>query len=142
MSLKAGKPKKYESSTGVEANMSDSMALDMVNAMKRIWNGVYGQDLPDEGETEREVMFAAIAQGVVKHLTARLGGAVTIDVNTEQTSGEVESENPDDVTVDTGSLGHTHTIESSEILVKQTSAAVESAGHGEIISVTAEDLVI
>lgn len=142
MSLKAGTPKKYESSGGVDANMSDSMALEMVNAMKQIWKGVYGEDLPDEGDTEREVMFAAIAQGVVKHLINRLGAAVTIDVSTEQTSGDVESQNQGDVTVDVGSTGHTHTIESNAIDVRQTSAPIESAGHGEIVSVTAEDLII
>jgi hypothetical protein len=142
MSLKAGKPTKYGSSEGIQSHMTDSMALDMVNAMKEIWRGVYGEDLPDDGESEREVMFSAIAQGVVKHLAERLGGAVGIDVTTEQTSSDMESSNTADVDVEAGTLGHTHTIESNAIEVRQTSAPLESAGQGEIVAVLVEDLVI
>lgn len=69
---------------------TDSMAEEIDKAFGEEWRKRTGYDLPDVGREERLMIFAAIAQGVVKHLVERSGNSFKIKVETEQTK---ENEN-------------------------------------------------
>jgi hypothetical protein len=53
---------------GTVANFANSMAEAIENAMEQEYKAVKGEDLPTTGQEDRRLLFAAIAQGVVKHL--------------------------------------------------------------------------
>jgi hypothetical protein len=58
MSLKAG----------TVGDFASSMAQAIENAMAQEYKAVKGEDMPATGQEDRRLLFAAIAQGVVKHL--------------------------------------------------------------------------
>ena len=86
MALKAG------SKTGTQpGNYQQSMAAAMEKAFEIEWQQVKGTPLPGANRLDLQLMFAAIAQGVVRHLRDRessfvIQGADTaenVDIQTE-----------------------------------------------------------
>jgi hypothetical protein len=55
---------------GSVANFSASLAEAMDNAMKSEWQAVKGVGLPSQGQDDRRLLFAAIAQGLFVFLKA------------------------------------------------------------------------
>lgn len=55
---------------GTVANFGDSLAEAMDNAMKSEWQAVKGVALPTQGQEDRRLLFAAIAQGIFVFLKA------------------------------------------------------------------------
>jgi hypothetical protein len=55
---------------GTIASFQNSMALYMEEAMRKEWRAVRGEDLRDDdrGAEDRRIMFAAVAQGVLRYL--------------------------------------------------------------------------
>lgn len=49
---------------GSVANIAGSLVEAMDNAMKTEWQAVKGVPLPSQGEQDRRLLFAAIAQGL------------------------------------------------------------------------------
>jgi hypothetical protein len=78
---------------GSVANFSGSLAEAMDNAMKSEWQAVKGVPLPGQGQEDRRLLFAAIAQGLFVFLKAHedeLMNNITLD-----DSGGGTSENYD-----------------------------------------------
>ena len=73
MTLKAG------SVANIPDSFVDSLAEAMENAMKKEWQAVKGVDVPfpSEGEQDRRLLFAAIAQGLFVFLKANEGALMT-----------------------------------------------------------------
>jgi hypothetical protein len=55
---------------GTVANFGGSLAEAMDNAMKSEWQAVKGVALPTQGQEDRRLLFAAIAQGIFVFLKA------------------------------------------------------------------------
>lgn len=55
---------------GTVASFGSSLAEAMDNAMKQEWQAVKGVSLPSQGEEDRRLLFAAIAQGIFVFLKA------------------------------------------------------------------------
>ena len=53
---------------GTVADFANSMAQAIENAMKQEYKAVKNEDLPTMGQEDRRLLFAAIAQGVVRYL--------------------------------------------------------------------------
>lgn len=53
---------------GTVSDFTGSMAQAMEEAMKKEYQAIKGEPLPDMGVEDRRMLFAAIAQGVVRHL--------------------------------------------------------------------------
>ena len=81
MTLKAGTVKDF----------ADSMAEAMEKALKMEWKEVEKVALPEQGEKQRRLLFAAIAQGVVRHLKDNADTAFQIAVETTQSGSGIES---------------------------------------------------
>jgi len=66
---------------GTADNLSASLALYMDTAMKNEWQAMKGEALPkdDQGAQDRQILFAAIAQGVLKFLEDHRVDLVTTD---------------------------------------------------------------
>ncbi len=84
MSLKPGSPiydaveDKYVWNS---AALLDSMAQEIENEMKKVYKSLKGEDMPDNGEEDRLLLFSAIARGVLYYLDRHAGDlidAVTI----------------------------------------------------------------
>jgi len=59
-------------------DMANSMAEAIDNAMKTAWPAAFpGQSLPEQGKRDRQVLFVAIANGVLGYLHAHLGALET-----------------------------------------------------------------
>jgi hypothetical protein len=82
---------------GTVASFPGSLAEAMDNAMKTEWQAVKGVALPSQGEEDRRLLFAAIAQGIFVFLKAHeddLMNTITLD----DSSGGVGSSQNYDVT--------------------------------------------
>lgn len=55
---------------GTVASFGGSLAEAMDNAMKTEWQAVKGVPLPGQGQDDRRLLFAAIAQGIFVFLKA------------------------------------------------------------------------
>ena len=67
---------------GTVASFGNSLAEAMDNAMKQEWQAVKGVPLPSQGEEDRRLLFAAIAQGIFVFLKAHeddLINKITLD---------------------------------------------------------------
>jgi len=67
---------------GTVASFSGSLAEAMDIAMKQEWQAVKGMALPSQGEEDRRLLFAAIAQGIFDYLKAnedQLMNNITLD---------------------------------------------------------------
>lgn len=53
---------------GTSVDFADSLAAAIENALADEYQAAKGQALPSAGQVDRRMLFAAIAQGVVKHL--------------------------------------------------------------------------
>ena len=67
MQLKAGSVARE---AGIVASISGSLADAMDKAMKQEWQAVKGVPLPEAGNDDRRLLFAAIAQGIFDYLKA------------------------------------------------------------------------
>ncbi|MDY6979909.1 MAG: hypothetical protein SV201_08515 [Pseudomonadota bacterium] len=76
---------------GSVLNFTNSMAAAMEQAFRDEWNLVKDVPIPEAGEQDRKIMFAAIAQGVLDYLYSHRNEIPT--TNQHDTSG-----------------GHTHTL--------------------------------
>lgn len=75
MALKAGSAK--NPSADDDSPFSDSLAKAIEDAMKREWEAVKGVDLPNEGQQDRRLLFAAVAQGLFVFLKANEDALMT-----------------------------------------------------------------
>jgi hypothetical protein len=66
---------------GQTDNMADSLAQYIDTAMKNEWEKTKGEKLPkdDQGAQDRQILFAAIAQGVLKFLEDHRVDLITTD---------------------------------------------------------------
>lgn len=67
---------------GTVASFGGSLAEAMDNAMKQEWQAVKGVPLPSQGQEDRRLLFAAIAQGIFVYLKANedeLMNNITLD---------------------------------------------------------------
>ena len=75
---------------GTVADIAGSMALAMENAMEQLYLAEKGEALPSAGAEDRKLLFAAVAQGVVRHLADNPDAfRVEVDTGTTTYSGEV-----------------------------------------------------
>lgn len=74
---------------GSISDFANSMAQAMDQAFHNQWQTAKGEPLPDAGEVDRQLLFAAIAQGVVHHLKQHANDAFQIDVQVTQTGDVV-----------------------------------------------------
>lgn len=88
----------------------NSMAQAMEDAFQDEWQAAKGKALPDSGEDDRRILFAAIAQGVLNHLKAHINEALLIDVETEQNSSNQISSSGSSVSVTQNSGGSNRVI--------------------------------
>lgn len=91
--------------SGSVGDIGSSMAEAMEQAFQAEWMAAKGKALPDAGKDDREILFAAIAQGVLGHLQQHINEALQIEVEVEQTSSSLISSSGSSVTVnqDSGS---------------------------------------
>jgi hypothetical protein len=76
---------------GTVANFNNSLANEMEQAFQSEWQTVIGEALPDGGERERKILFAAIAQGLLSYLESNINGSLEVDVSVTQTGGGITS---------------------------------------------------
>ena len=69
---------------GHVADFTDSMAEAIEQAFREEWQAVMGTPLLEAGTKERQVLFSAIALGIVRHLEEN-SGAFEVDVKVKQT---------------------------------------------------------
>ncbi|MGB5453265.1 MAG: hypothetical protein WBN00_14325 [Sedimenticolaceae bacterium] len=91
---------------GTVDDFNSSMAEAMEQALAQEYQKLKNEGLPDMGEDDRRMLFAAIAQGVVRHLKDNLT-AFAISVETTQVTGEagtplMRSDNPAGIAVSGG----------------------------------------
>lgn len=78
----------------------DSMAQAMELAFQSEWAAAKGEPLLPVGEEDRRILFAAIAQGVVKHFEAKANEAFQITVRvTQRPDVLIKSDNPAQIAV-------------------------------------------
>src|SRR5436309_2617227 len=59
----------------------DSMALAMEQEMKVVYQGVKNVPLPETAAKDLRLLFVAIARGVLKYLSAKETGNITVRTN-------------------------------------------------------------
>jgi hypothetical protein len=65
---------------GSLSDFSSSMAAAIEQAFQSEWNA--NKDIPmGADDTDRKIMFAAIAQGVIKHLQDEINSSLKIDLS-------------------------------------------------------------
>ena len=66
---------------GTADDFASSLASYIDQAMRNEWLAVKGEALPtgDQGADDRRILFAAIAQGVLKFLADHVGDLITTD---------------------------------------------------------------
>ena len=114
---------------GTRADFADSMAEAMEEAFANAWDEFKDVPLPEAGREERQMLFVAIAQGVVRHLLETAGEAFQIGVETTQVHG-------------TG-VGPLIVSENATVTVTQDSGAtnmVKSSGTATVDQVLTEAL--
>jgi hypothetical protein len=78
--------------SGSVSNFNDSMAQAMEQAFQVEWNVVKGEPLPEGGEEERKILFAAVAQGMLSYLSDNINASLNIDVAvTQEISNQIDS---------------------------------------------------
>lgn len=71
-------------------DLGASMAAEIEAAMQREWQAARGQPLPGgAGELDRQILFAAIAQGVLRYLYAHRTDLLTNRVHDDINGGHV-----------------------------------------------------
>ncbi len=84
MPLKAG--------TTSASEFASSMAAAMERALEEEYHNVKGESLPTAGRIDRRMLFAAIAQGVVRHLHDNaVSFKVAVDATTHTTAVTIET---------------------------------------------------
>ncbi len=79
---------------GTLADFTGSMAQAMENALEEEYQRLKGEAMPAMGREDRQLMFAAIAQGVVRHLKDNHDAfKVAVTVDGEPGSGKVDALN-------------------------------------------------
>ncbi len=117
------------------ADLAGSMAEAMEKALAAAWKDREGAALPKTGKEDRQLLFVAIAQGVVKHLEEQAADTFKISVDVTQVTGgagepRVKSENPSTIT---GTGGH---FGAGKVKVTQVANnKVVSRGSGKITAV-------
>lgn len=75
-------------------DFNDSMAEAIETAFQTLWAANKSIPLGNAGEIDRQILFSAIAQGVVTYLSDNLNGSLDISVNvTQDSSNNVTSGN-------------------------------------------------
>lgn len=99
---------------GSLSDFSNSMAAAIEQAFQSEWNA--NKDIPlGDDDTDRKIMFAAIAQGVVRHLQDELNGSLNIDVSVTQISGNNIASSSGSVSVTQNSGGGNRVISEGSI---------------------------
>ena len=84
---------------GTFADFSDSMAKAIADAFESEWVALKGTTLPEAGKEDRQMLFAAIAQGVVNYLRDNINDSLQIDVSVTQQGGNQITSSTSSVTV-------------------------------------------
>jgi hypothetical protein len=79
---------------GSKGDLSGSMAEAMETAFKKEWRKYMGEDPPTVGADYRLLLFAAIAQGVVRHLVDQAREAFELEVVTTQVIDPTVTDRP------------------------------------------------
>ena len=135
---------------GTTDDFPNSMAAAMENAFQQEWLKVMGTALPEVGQEWRRMIFAAIAQGVVRHLVDNreafeIGVTVTqvhddaAVTNADGADFRLQASNEGQVTTQAASgVAHAHTIDVGDIVVSQISDWLVSEGSGTVERVATE----
>jgi hypothetical protein len=76
---------------GTLDDFDDSMAKAMEHAFETIWLEQKGCALSEASRDDRRMLFAAVAQGVVKHLQTTASATFQVDVTVEHTGSSSTS---------------------------------------------------
>lgn len=140
MPLKAG--------TVIRNKLAGTMAEAMDEAFLREWNAGSDYPLSSQGQRERQILFSAIAQGVVKHLMENRDAfkiVVAVD-QVDSVGSPIESENAQDIPVERDQSGPAGAafdgleVKRGTAVLSQVSGPIASAGTGavEVIEVDEE----
>ncbi len=122
---------------GRVSNFTASMAEAIDEAFREEWQVEMGTPLLEAGTRERQVLFAAIARGVVRHLEEN-PGAFEVDVNVKQTDAVLmQSENP--AAIPTSGLVVIGTGAADVSQVDIESNRIESEGSNSVSRVNVDD---
>jgi hypothetical protein len=121
---------------GTVADFSNSMAEAIEKALKAEWAAVKGIGFPNTGEEDRRLLFAAIAQGVVRYL--KDNAEASLIVHSVQVTQDTGNNISSSGTTGTGS-GTYHTHTSSVEQDAGVGNRVTSSGTGKLrINTTGE----
>jgi hypothetical protein len=119
---------------GTVDDFAHSMAEAMEKALAQEYARLKGEGLPEVGEQDRRMLFAAIAQGVVRHLKDNLA-AFSLSVETTQVTGEtgaplMRAENPSAIGV--GGGGSIAAGAADVVQVDASDNRIKSRGQGSL----------
>ena len=60
------------------------LAGEINHLFEEKWHHQYGQSLPSETRADRLIMFEAVAEGVINHLSARASSSVILESDSHQ----------------------------------------------------------
>jgi hypothetical protein len=120
-----------------------SMAEAIENALAREYEAVKAEPFPSYGVEDRRMLFTAIAQGVIKHLTENMS-AFTVSVEVQQVTGEsgtplIRSDNPNSIPVSSGSSIASHAVDVEQINAPDN--LVKSRGDGTVTDIDIEGIL-
>lgn len=126
---------------GTVSDYAGSMAEAMEKALAVEYQRVHGRPLPAHGGEERRLMFAAIAQGILRHLKDNASDALSVAVDVTQDGGShpVRSQNPAAIPVRDLGNGRLE-IDAGVAKVRQQSGRIHSAGQGRVQVLTEGEL--
>lgn len=121
---------------GSVSDFAGSMAEAINQAFQVEWDAVKPESLPSTGEEDRKILFAAIAQGVVKHLKEKANEAFQIDVRVTQTTEVLmQSDNPSSIPVSGGGNISAHQADVQQLNNTGNMIVAEGeASHVEILT--------
>jgi len=118
---------------GTLDDFANSMAEAMEKALDAIWRKKLNQGLPASTQDDRRMLFVAIAQGVVKHLSERARPAFKISVKVTQKEPWIVSKGGTTGTSGTGG-SHSHSVTVNQ--ETNNTNRIKSEGEGKVTLAT------
>jgi hypothetical protein len=128
---------------GTMSDFQASMAAAMEAAFRAEWTDLKGGSPPAAGEQDRQLLFAAIAQGVVRHLREQANSAFQINVSVRQTDEVLlQSDNPAAIPVAAAGDAVEGEVAPHQAVVKQQNNAdnrISCAGQATSVRILTEE---
>lgn len=128
----------------------DGMTAALEDAFERRWleycrSQGLPEVLPELGAAERRMIFATVAEGVIRHISEQLPESMNLSVSViqgeESEDGHpLESHNDENRVLVSHETGTGYFIEVNAMNVRQTSGPVVSNGDPQVDSIDVEDL--